>query len=222
MGCPQLVDAAEKYIHHYFGKVSQSDEFVSLSFDELIDIIRSDELNVPTEESIFEACMKWIKWTDSRASMLPQVLAKVRLPLLSPQYLADRVATEDLIRTSHQCRDLLDEARDYHLMPERRALVQSFRTRRRCCDFIIGQIYAVGGLTKNGDSVSTVEIYDPTKKEWTMGEAMSMLRFVYIYFIYFGTNVFLGFKIQNLEPKFKLHFWARNFEHGLFSTCKYV
>lgn len=177
MGCPQLVDAAETYIHHYFGKVALSDEFVGLGFDELIEIIRSDELNVP-EEIIFQACMKWIKWTDSRASLLPQVLAKVRLPLLSPQYLADRVATEDLIRTSHQCRDLLDEARDYHLMPERRELVQSFRTRRRCGDFIIGQIYAVGGLTKNGESVSTVEIYDPTRKEWTMGEAMSMLRFV--------------------------------------------
>ena len=35
---------------------------------------------------------------------------KVRLPLLTPQFLADRVATEELIRSSHQCRDLLDEA----------------------------------------------------------------------------------------------------------------
>lgn len=100
----------------------------------------------------------------------------MRLPLLTPQYLADRVATEDLVRTSHQCRDLLDEAKDYHLMPERRGLVQGFRTRRRCCDYVIGQIYAVGGLTMNGESVSTVEIYDPMEKVWRMGEAMSMLR----------------------------------------------
>lgn len=176
LGCQQLVAAAEKYIHRYFCKVAQSDEFFGLSFDELIEIVRSDELNVPTEESIFEACMKWIKSTDARSDLLPQVLAKVRLPLLSPQYLADRVATEDLIRTSHQCRDLLDEAKDYHLMPERRGLVQSFRTRRRCCDYVIGQIYAVGGLSKMGEAVSMVEIYDPTKKEWAMGEAMSMLR----------------------------------------------
>lgn len=131
---------------------------------------------MPTEENIFEASMRWIKWNDCRTKYLPQVLAKVRLPLLTPQFLADRVATEELIRTSHQCRDLLDEAKDFHLMPERRALVQGFRTRPRCCDFMIGQIYAVGGLTKNGESVSTVEIYDPTTKEWSMGEAMSMLR----------------------------------------------
>lgn len=55
-------------------------------------------------------------------------------------------------------------------------LVQSYRTRPRCGDYVVGQIYAVGGLTKNGESVSTVEIYDPVTKEWRMGEAMSMLR----------------------------------------------
>ncbi|XP_055379108.1 kelch-like protein 18 [Condylostylus longicornis] len=177
LGCIPLVNAADKYIHHYFSKVSLSDEFLNLGFDELIEIIRKDELNVPTEENIFEAAMRWVKFDEEkRAPMLPQVLSKVRLPLLSPQYLADRVATEDLIRTSHQCRDLLDEAKDFHLMPERRGLIQSFRTRARCCDYIIGHIYAVGGLTKNGESVSTVEIYDPITKEWRMGEQMSMLR----------------------------------------------
>lgn len=145
-------------------------------FDSLIDIIRRDELIVRTEENIFEACMRWIKWEENRSPLLPQVLSKVRLPLLTPQFLADRVATEDLIRSSHQCRDLLDEAKDFHLMPERRALVQSFRTRPRCYDYVIGQIFAVGGLTKNGESVSTVEIFDPLTREWKMGEAMSMLR----------------------------------------------
>lgn len=158
-------------------KLNRITKFVTLAaFDELIDIIRRDELKVKSEENIFEACMRWIKWDDNRTPFLPQVLSKVRLPLLTPQFLADRVATENSIRTSHQCRDLLDEAKDFHLMPERRALVQSFRTRPRCYDSMIGQIFAVGGLTKNGDSVSTVEIYDPLTKEWKMGEAMSMLR----------------------------------------------
>lgn len=47
-------------------------------------------------------------------------------------------------------RDLLDEARVYHLLPERRSLLQSFRTRPRSCDTATGQIFVVGGLTKNG------------------------------------------------------------------------
>lgn len=47
--------------------------------------------------------------------------------------------------------DLLDEARDYHLMPERRSLLQSFRIKPRCCNYIMGHIFAVGGLAKTGN-----------------------------------------------------------------------
>uniref|UniRef100_A0A1Q3F850 Kelch-like protein diablo n=1 Tax=Culex tarsalis TaxID=7177 RepID=A0A1Q3F850_CULTA len=176
LGCSALMTSADRYIHQYFSKVATSEEFLALKFEELIDIVRRDELN-DSEERIFDACMKWVKVDqDTRAGYLPNILANIRLPLLSPQFLADSVATEELIRTSHKCRDLLDEARDFHLMPERRALVSASRTRPRCCDYVVGQIYAVGGLTKNGESVSTVEIYDPITKEWKMGEAMSMLR----------------------------------------------
>ncbi|XP_037945290.1 kelch-like protein 18 [Teleopsis dalmanni] len=177
LGCTYLMEAADHYIEQRFALVSQSEEFLSLQFDELVDIVRRDELIVNTEEVVFEACMRWVKYSEEkRAEVFPQVLAKVRLPLLSPQFLADRVAREDLIRTSHQCRDLLDEAKDFHLMPERRGLLQSFRTRQRSSEFAIGQIYAVGGLACNGDSVSTVEIYDPVSKKWQVGKEMSMMR----------------------------------------------
>lgn len=176
MSCANLVSAADNYINNFFLKVIHSDEFNALSFEELIDLVRRDELNVPTEEHIFESCMRWVKAEEgTRVSLLPQVLSRVRLPLLTPQYLADHVATEELIKTSHQCRDLVDEAKDCHLMPERRALVQSYRTRQRYRN-IAGCIYAVGGLTKVGEPVSTVEIYDPAKHQWSMGEPMSMLR----------------------------------------------
>uniref|UniRef100_A0A1A9UZX8 Uncharacterized protein n=1 Tax=Glossina austeni TaxID=7395 RepID=A0A1A9UZX8_GLOAU len=128
-----------------------------------------------------------------KTRMFPQVLVPVRLPL-SPQFFADRVAREELIRSPHQCRDLLDEAKDFHLMLERRGLVivkklplpifknltskrsiPILLTRQRG-EFISGQIYAVGGLASNEESVSTVEIYDPYKKRWRMGEQVSMKR----------------------------------------------
>lgn len=48
--------------------------------------------------------MRWVKQEESRQESFPQLLAAVRLPLLSPHYLADRVATEELIRSSHECR----------------------------------------------------------------------------------------------------------------------
>lgn len=88
---------------------------------------------------------------------MARLLSCVRLPLLKPQYITDRVASEDLIKNCLKCRDLVDEAKDYHLMPERRPLLQTFRTKPRCCNDIPGYIFAVGGLTNNGDSLSTVE-----------------------------------------------------------------
>lgn len=52
------------------------------------------------------------------------------------------------------CRDLIDEAKDYHLMPERRSQMLTFKTRPRCCSDIVGVIYAVGGLTSSGHQIS--------------------------------------------------------------------
>lgn len=54
-------------------------------------------------------------------------------------------------------RDLVDEAKDYHLMPERRPHLPAFKTRPRCCTSIAGLIYAVGGL----NSAGTLHIHFP-------------------------------------------------------------
>ncbi|KAK3885238.1 hypothetical protein Pcinc_010512 [Petrolisthes cinctipes] len=177
LACWPLVEACNRYLQKHFAEVCASEEFLSLPLQDVREIISRDELNVHSEETVFEAVMSWTKRDlTERGDNLPELLTKVRMPLLTPQYLTDRVATENLIRSSHECRDLLDEAKDYHLMPERRPLLQSFRTRPRCCNDIVGLIYAVGGLTKSGDSLSTVEVYDPIVGRWQMAESMSMLR----------------------------------------------
>lgn len=176
LSCNSLMEEADKYIQQYFHEVSQEEEFLNLSFADVKELISRDELHVVSEEQVFEATMRWVKHdNETRSPNLPELLALVRLPLLTPHYLADHVAKEKLIRTSHQCRDLLDEAKDYHLMPERRYLLESFRSRPRCF-YTVGHIFAVGGLTKFGDSLSTVEVYDPFIGRWQTSEAMTMLR----------------------------------------------
>lgn len=42
-------------------------------------------------------------------------VTQVRLPLLSVDFLTATVAKEEMIKTNLNCRDLLDEARNYHL-----------------------------------------------------------------------------------------------------------
>ena len=62
---------------------------------------------------------------------LIQVLQHVRLPLMSPKFLVGTVGAELLIKSDDACRDLVDEAKNYLLLPQERPLMQGPRTRPR-------------------------------------------------------------------------------------------
>lgn len=110
----------------------ESEEFLLLPASQLIDIVSSDELNVRSEEQTFQAVMSWVKYNVAeRRQHLAQVLQHVRLPLLSPKFLVGTVSSELLIRSDDACRDLLDEAKNYLLLPQERPLMQGPRTRPR-------------------------------------------------------------------------------------------
>ena len=60
-----------------------------------------------------------------------QVLQHVRLPLMSPKFLVGTVGSDLLIKSDEACRDLVDEAKNYLLLPQERPLMQGPRTRPR-------------------------------------------------------------------------------------------
>ena len=101
----RLVTSANKFIDRYFVPVSQAEEFAQLACDEVENMVSRNELNINSEESVYEAVMEWVKRDVSgRQQHLPKLLAHVRLPLLTPQFLADSVASERLVKQSHSCR----------------------------------------------------------------------------------------------------------------------
>ncbi|VDK55316.1 unnamed protein product [Gongylonema pulchrum] len=134
---------------------------MALPVEDVVAILSRDELFVESEEQIFDAAMRWLQHDSERTRYSPRVLKCVRMPLLKPHFITDHVASHPIIRECLTCRDLIDEAKDYHLMPERRKSFKTFRTKQRCCFDVPGLIFAVGGLTNTGDSLSTVEFYDP-------------------------------------------------------------
>uniref|UniRef100_A0A8C3DK80 Kelch like family member 18 n=1 Tax=Corvus moneduloides TaxID=1196302 RepID=A0A8C3DK80_CORMO len=182
MMCTVLYDAANSFIHQHFVEVSMSEEFLALPFEDVLELVSRDELNVKSEEQVFEAALAWIRYDrDQREPFLPELLSKIRLPLCRPQFLTDRVQQDDLVRCCHKCRDLVDEAKDYHLMPERRPHLPAFKTRPRCCTSIAGLIYAVGGLNSAanfyaGDSLNVVEVFDPIANRWEKCQPMATAR----------------------------------------------
>lgn len=174
--CLDLLRVADKYTQHNFQEVMESEEFLLLPVPQLMDLISSDELNVRTEEQVFSAAMSWVKYNISeRRQNLPQVLQHVRLPLLSPKFLVGTVGADLLVRSDEKCRDLVDEAKNYLLLPQERPLMQGPRTRPRKPTQRGQLLFAVGGWC-SGDAIASVERYDPQTEDWKLQSQMSKRR----------------------------------------------
>ena len=174
--CPDLEEAADYYAQQHYLEVLESVEFLELSCEELARLLDSEDLNVQSEEQVFESVMRWVRHdVERRKKHLPDVLKYVRLPVLERSYLVSRVGTEPLIRQSEDCRDLVDEAKNYLLLPEQRAMLEGPRTRPRRpmkCDEVL---FAVGGWC-SGDAISMVERYNAHTDEWKVVATMSKRR----------------------------------------------
>ncbi|XP_036327472.1 kelch-like protein diablo [Rhagoletis pomonella] len=84
--CRELLRIADKFTQHNFQEVMESEEFLLLPVGQLVDIICSDELNVRSEEQVFNAVMSWLKYNVAdRRQHLAQVLQHVRLKYQIPQ-----------------------------------------------------------------------------------------------------------------------------------------
>lgn len=160
-GCHTLAQSAFKHALAHFAEVVALDEFLALSPEQVVELLSRDDLQVTSEEEVFDAAVAWIEADRlARSEHMPLLLAQVRLPLLPPAVLADKVRSNLLVKRSLACRDLLDEALiSYHLLPERRSSIPLQRLRARRCTLHAGIIYAVGGLNSVGGSLSSVEKY---------------------------------------------------------------
>ncbi len=72
--CRELLRIADRYTQQHFIDVKESEEFLFLPINQLIDIISSDELNMTSEEDVFNAVMQWISCdVQQRKQYLPKV-----------------------------------------------------------------------------------------------------------------------------------------------------
>ncbi|KAG5841824.1 hypothetical protein ANANG_G00171060, partial [Anguilla anguilla] len=169
MMCTTLYDAANSFVHQHFVEVSMSEEFLSLRSEEVLELVGCDELNVKAEEQVFEAVLAWVRHEqEEREPRLPSCCPKRACPL-PPQFLADRVQQDELVRCCHKCRDLVDEAKDYHLMPERRPHLPALQDPAAV-------LHLHSGSHIRCDSLNVVEVFDPIGNCWERCQPMSTAR----------------------------------------------
>ncbi|KAK6493626.1 kelch-like protein 5 isoform X2 [Huso huso] len=163
-GCTDLHKVAHNYTLENFLEVIKNQEFLLLPASEIVKLLGSDDLNIPSEETILNALLSWVRHEmESRQEELSKLLPFIRLPLLAPQFLAD-MENNSLFRDNIECHKLIMEAMKYHLLPERRSMLQSPRTKPR--KSTVGVMFAVGGMDATKGATS-IEKYDLRTNMWT-------------------------------------------------------
>lgn len=87
--CKDLEEKGRRYVREHFEQVvNESNEFLDLSVVDLTDIIKDDELNVKTEEVVFQAVQKWIDHDEpNRKIYLYDLLNCIRLATLPQTFI---------------------------------------------------------------------------------------------------------------------------------------
>ena len=174
--CKELCETADTFAQQHYLEVLEGEEFLELDSEHLIELLQSEELNVHSEEQVYESLMTWIKHdVTNRLRHLPSALKHVRLPLVDRNYLVSKISPEPLIRQNVASRDLVDEAKDYLLLPEQRAHLSGPRTRPRKPMKSNEVLFAVGGWC-NGDAINMVEHYNVLTDEWKQVANMNKKR----------------------------------------------
>ncbi|KAL1457879.1 hypothetical protein WDU94_008061 [Cyamophila willieti] len=144
--CTDLQNEAKDFVLANFSAVCVNEEFLSLPAPKLIELTSSDNLEIEKEEVLFQAVQRWLEYdAETRSSDFPMVLETIRLPQLSPYFLHDCVELCAIIKNNPHCAQLVEEAKLFHLLPDRRSAHITPRTKPRKSAGSINVIIAVGG-----------------------------------------------------------------------------
>ncbi|EGI68861.1 Ring canal kelch-like protein [Acromyrmex echinatior] len=165
-GCLELLTHADSYIEQHFSEVVDAEEFLTLEPEQVAKLICSDRLMVPSEEKVFECVISWVHHDlEKRQNDLALLMEHVRLPLLSQEYLVQRVEEEPLLKANLQCKDFLIEALKYHLLKgEQKSLFKTPRTKPRQPRGLPKVLLVVGGQAPK--AIRSVECYDFKEERW--------------------------------------------------------
>lgn len=147
--CHKLFSITKTFIFQNFSNVAECEEFLNLDKKQVEVLLQSDDISVENEEKVYEALLGWINYDpENRREFFADMMEYIRLPLVSPYYLVDVVEHEELFNSSPRCKELLQEAQHYHLLPDRRQFLDNTRTRPRNYERFHEILIAMGG---NGD-----------------------------------------------------------------------
>lgn len=115
LGAEELADHAQRFLRQNFVQVCHSEEILELEAHQLGKLLSSDDLNVSREETILDVVLRWVKHStlmggEVCSPHLPELLRKVRLPLINPEYLREAMKRNTALLADAECLEMLNEA----------------------------------------------------------------------------------------------------------------
>ena len=109
--CQELTIKSREFILSNFAAVTESQEFLSLDNQQVVEWISRDDLAVRTEDIIFKAIVWWIQHSKSeRKGKFEELFRHVRLSFISRDYLLGDVLANDLVSGCSNCLKLAKDA----------------------------------------------------------------------------------------------------------------
>ncbi|KAM4651470.1 kelch repeat and BTB domain-containing protein 12 isoform 1-T2 [Discoglossus pictus] len=107
----ELLEKSKKYLYQHFTEVSLHEEILEVELEQLLGMIKSDDLNVSREETILDLVLRWVNHDKtSRSQHLIDLLKQVRLLLVSPSFLREARKRNTVLLCNAQCYDVIEEA----------------------------------------------------------------------------------------------------------------
>ncbi|XP_057565451.1 actin-binding protein IPP isoform X3 [Hippopotamus amphibius kiboko] len=185
IACHDLLEFTENYIHVHFLEVHSGEEFLALTKDQLIKILRSEELSIEDEYQVFLAAMQWIlKDLGKRRKHVVEVLDPIRFPLLPPQRLLKYIEGISDFNLRVALQTLLKEYCEVCKSPKENKFCSFLQTskvrpRKKARKYL----YAVGGYTRlqggrwsDSRALSCVERFDTFSQYWTTVSSLHQAR----------------------------------------------
>ncbi|XP_077295866.1 kelch-like protein 7 [Arctopsyche grandis] len=142
-----------------FETLRKTQDFLNLPVSNAIEILKSNDLLVHSEESVFKAVKLWVNHHDAnRKKELAPLMRSVRLSLLSMEFLVNEVMT-----FCNSCAQCMTTIRQEIINKTDKSFVQRETPRTKGKKMAL-----VGGFDL--DVANTIDIFDGLKNSWTLSK----------------------------------------------------
>ncbi len=171
-GCANLHEISLQFALSNFTEVAESDEFLAAQPQEIINLLKSEDVSVRSEEEVLDFILRWFRHDQlTRLTSISSVLQYVKLPLIPWQQLNEKILSDDQLSAIPECQFLVTSAKRYQSNPtpadyplEGQEFSQ-YVPRKSINQGMF--VYVVGGETSPGrNTVNTLEQFNPGKNTW--------------------------------------------------------